>query len=368
MEDTMRFRTERDEFADAVAWVSRTVSTRPTLPVLGGTLLELEEDRLRLASTDLEHTGEAVVQVSGEADGRIVVPGRMFGDVIRNLPAGMVEVEATEGGLHLRCGQISHELRLLDADDFPSLVQPSLERVGTVVGETLAGAANQVAKAAANDESRPVLTAVLFEATGERLTLAATDSYRLSVRELPWEWEHGETTALVPARSLSEAAKALAHEDKVEIGIENHQITFAGAGRRLTSRLVEGEFPPFRKLLPTGYENIATVVRQDLLDACKQVAPYGQNNNPIRLAFERDRIEVNGNLQDVGRGAAVIPAKYEGEQITVAFNPTYLSDGVGGVDDTEVVLEVRDGLKPALVHGNDPKGFTYLLMPVRLSS
>jgi DNA polymerase-3 subunit beta len=368
LEDQVRFRTERDAFADAVAWVSRTVSTRPTLPVLGGTLLELGDDRLRLASTDLEHTGEAVVQVTGETDGRVVVPGRMFGDVVRNLPAGVVEVEASDGGLSVRCGSVSHELRLLDADDFPSQVQPSLDRVGTVSGEVISVAAGQVARAAAHDESRPVLTAVLFEATGEQLTLAATDSYRLAVRELPWSWEHGDASALVPARALSEAARALAGEEAVEVGIEGHQITFSGGGRRLTSRLVEGEFPKFRSLIPTGYESIATVSRQTLLDACKQVAPYGQNNNPVRLTFERDRIEVNGNLQDVGKGAAVIDAKYEGEQLTVAFNPTYLSEGVSGVEDSEVVLEVRDGLKPALVHGSDRKGFTYLLMPVRLSS
>jgi DNA polymerase-3 subunit beta len=368
LEVQVRFRTERDAFADAVAWVSRTVSNRPTLPVLGGTLVELSDDRLRLASTDLEHTGEAVVTVTGEEDGRLVVPGRMFGDVIRNLPAGVVEVTSVDGGLTVRCGAVTHELRLLDVDDFPSLVQPSLERVGTVAGDVLATAAAQVAKAAAHDESRPVLTAVLFEADGENLTLAATDSYRLAVRELPWEWAHGQAAALVPARALSEAARALAGEEKVEIGIEGHQVTFAGGGRRLTSRLVEGEFPKFRSLIPTGYENIGTVARQDLLDACKQVAPYGQNNNPVRLTFERDRIEVNGSLQDVGKGAAVIDAKYEGEQIGVAFNPTYLADGVSGVEDTEVVLEVRDGLKPALVHGSDRKGFTYLLMPVRLSS
>jgi DNA polymerase-3 subunit beta len=368
MEVEVRFRTERDVFAEAVAWVSRTVSTRPTLPVLGGTLLELGDDRLRLASTDLEHTGEAVVQVTGEDDGRVVVPGRVFGDVVRNLPSGMVEVEVADGGLHIRCGHVSHELRLLDADDFPSLVQPSLEQVGTLPGEALAAAASQVARAAAHDEARPVLTAVLFEAAEAQVTLAATDSYRLAVRELPWSWAHEAMTALVPARALSEAARSLAGEASVQIGMESHQITFAGGGRRLTSRLVEGEFPKFRSLIPTGYDNLATVSRQDLLDACKQVAPYGQNNNPVRLAFERDRIEVNGSLQDVGRGAAVIDAKYEGEQLTVAFNPTYLSDGVSGVEDSEVVLEVRDGLKPALIHGNDRKGFTYLLMPVRLSA
>ena len=362
----MKFTTERDNFADAVAWVSRTVSTRPTLPVLGGTLVELEGNRLRLASTDLEHTGEAVIEVRGEADGRLVVPGRIFGDVARNLPTGLVEVEGADGGLEVRRGQITHELRLLDAEDFPTLTQPSLEHVGTLTGEALAGAAAQVGRAASHDEARPVLTAVLFEAERERLTLAATDSYRLAVRTLDWSWEHEPMTALVPARAITEAARALAGEASVEIGIEPHQVTFAGGGRRLTSRLVEGEFPKFRSLIPSGYESVATLDRQVLLDALKQVTPYGQNNNPVRLTFDRERLQVDGSLQDVGRGAASVDAKYEGEGITIAFNPVYLSDGVAAVDDNEAVIEVRDGLKPALIHGNDALGFMYLLMPVRL--
>lgn len=364
----MRFETERDAFTDAVAWVSRTVSTRPQLPALGGMMLELGDDRLRLVSTDLDNTGEAFVLVHGAEDGTVIAPGRMFADIVRNLPVGRIEVEASEGGLHVRCGQVSHELRLLDPQDYPSLLQPSMEGVGTVPGEVLAVAANQVARAAATDVTRLVLTAVLFEAGAEQLTLAATDSYRLAVRELPWTWPNDDLTALVPGRALAEAARAMAGEAEVEIGIEPHQVTFAGGGRRLTSKQIEGQFPPFRSLIPSGYENIATVARQDLLDACKQVAPYGQNNNPVRLAFERDQIEVNGSLLDVGRGAAVIGAKYEGEALTVAFNPTYLAEGVSGVEDSEVVLEIRDGLKPSLIHGSDRKGFTYLLMPVRLPS
>jgi DNA polymerase-3 subunit beta len=207
---------------------------------------------------------------------------------------------------------------------------------------------------------------VLFEADAEQLTLAATDSYRLAVRELDWKWAYPPITALVPARAVAEAARAQVGEAAVEISIEPHQVTFAGGGRQLTSRLVEGEFPKFRSLIPSGYENIATIDRQALLEGLKQVAPYGQNNNPVRLSLERNRIQIDGSLQDVGRGAASIEAKYEGEPLTVAFNPTYLSDGVAGVTDSEVVLEVRDGLKPALVHGNDRRGYLYLLMPVRL--
>ena len=366
----MKFTTERDGFADAVAWVSRTVSTRPTLPVLGGILLELEENRLRLASTDLEHTGEAVVEVRGQADGRVVVPGRIFGDVVRNLPNALVEVEAAEGGLTVRCGHVSHELRLLDVEDFPSLVQPTPERLGTIAGEVLAQAASQVCRAASHDEGRPVLTAVLLEAEPGKLTMLATDSYRLAVREVTgddWQWEHERTTALVPARAVAEAARALAGTERVEIGIETHQVTFAGGGRRLTSRLIEGEFPAVRDLITADFDSAATLKQQDLLEAIKQVAPYGQNNNPVRLTFEPDRLQVDGSLQDVGRGAAALESKYDGEPMVVAFNPTYLADGVAGVTDSEVVLEVRDGLKPALIHGRDRQGFTYLIMPVRIS-
>ncbi len=364
----MRFKTERDGFAEAVAWVARTVSSRPTLPVLGGVLLELADDRLRLASTDLEHTGEAITEVNGEDDGRIVVPGKVFADVVRNLPSGTVELEAGDGGLQVRCGQVQHELRLLDAADFPALAQPTLDRVGTLPGELLAAAAGQVARAASSDENRPVLTAVLLEATAERLTLVATDSYRLAVREVPWSWPHEDTTALVPAKALADAARALATQEEVQIGIEGHQVTFAGTGRRLTSRLIEGDFPKFRSLLPSGYEQQAVMARQDLLDAAKQVAPYGQSNNPVRLHLETDRVEIRGDLQDVGRGSVSVAAKYAGEPLTIAFNPAYLLDGTSSVDDEQVILEVRDGLRPALLHGADPKGFTYLLMPVRLTS
>ena len=178
----MKFTTERDNFADAVAWVSRTVSTRPTLPVLGGTLVELEGNRLRLASTDLEHTGEAVIEVRGEADGRVVVPGRIFGDVARNLPTGLVEVEGADGGREVRRGQVTHELRLLDAEDFPTLTQPSLEHVGTLSGEALAGAAPQHGRAPSHDEGRPLNTPGLVESDRQRHTQGATNTYRLRVR------------------------------------------------------------------------------------------------------------------------------------------------------------------------------------------
>jgi DNA polymerase III subunit beta len=362
----VNFTVPAPELAGAAAWVGRTISTRPTLPVLGGILMELTDGSLRLAGTDLEHTGEVTIEVAGDGTDRVVVPGRIFGDVLRNLPDGLVQVLTAEGSLKVDCGQVSHELRLLDVADFPTLAEPALAQAVTLAGDTFAAAAAQVGRAAAHDDARPVLSGVLVEMTPGQLTLAACDSYRLAVRELPCTWAHDPTTALVPARSLAEVARSLSGEDTVTVALEAHQATIVGGSRRLTTRLIEGEFPKFRALIPSGYQSTATVERQGLLDALKQVAPYGESNNPVRLTFDRDRLQVDGSLQDVGKGHTEVPAKYDGDAVTVAFNPAYLADGIAGVATTEVVLEVQDGLKPALVHAAEQDGYLYLLMPVRV--
>lgn len=364
----MNFTVPAPELAAAVTWVSRTISTRPTLPTLGGILLELTDSSLRLAGTDLEHTGEATLELAGTANGRVVVPGRLLADIVRNLPTGFVRVAAGDSTLTVDCGQISHELRLLNADDFPTLAEPSLAQVVHLTGDAFATAAGQVVRAAAHDDSRPVLSGLLFEIDGGKLTLAATDSYRLAVRELPCTWEHELTSALVPARTLAEVIRVMGGEETVTIAFEDHQVTFATAARRLTTRLIEGEFPKFRALIPTGYQHAATLDRQLLLDALKQVGPYCANNNPVRLTLDQGRVDLDAVQQDVGKGHAQVEAKYEADQVTIAFNADYLADGIAGVTTAEVVLEVADGLKPALVHAAEQDAYLYLIMPVRLPS
>jgi DNA polymerase III subunit beta len=362
----VKLRCERDDLVEALGTAGRAVANRGgALPVLSGVRMELVGDTLSLTGSDLDLTISVTATVSGSADGVAVVPAKIASDVVRSLDAGRVELSVEGDEAQITSGRFSSSIRLLPADEFPRQAPPAEHAVTLDAGD-LSSALSQVVPAASSDDARPILTGVLMAAEDGGLRLVATDSYRLAVRDLDWTWKHEPTTALVPSRALSEAARALAGESAVELSIEPHQITFSGGGRRLTSRLVEGEFPPFRNLIPSGYDSIATIERQTLLDALKQVAPYGQNNNPVRLSFDREHLQVDGSLQDVGRGAAAIDVKYEGEALTVAFNPTYLSDGVNAVEDNEVMLEVRDGLKPALVHGNERHGFLYLLMPVRL--
>jgi DNA polymerase-3 subunit beta len=362
----LKFTTERDNFADAVAWVSRTVSTRPTLPVLGGTLVELEGNRLRLASTDLEHTGEAVIEVRGEADGRVVVPGRIFGDVARNLPTGLVEVEAADGGLEVRRGQITHELRLLDAEDFPTLTQPSLEHVGTLSGEALAGAGRP---------GRP----------GRLPRRGPARADRRAVRGRAGAPHPGRDRLLPPGRAHARVELGARADDRPGPGAGAHRGgpgpgrrghgrdrhraapgDLRRRGRRLTSRLVEGEFPKFRSLIPSGYESVATLDRQVLLDALKQVTPVRPEQQPGAAHLRPRAPPGRRSLQDVAGGAASVDAKYEGEGITIAFNPVYLSDGVAAWTTTRPSSRSATASSRPSSTATTPVGFMYLLMPVRL--
>lgn len=239
----MRFATGQDTLAAATAFTARATAPRPFLPALGGILVELDGDRLRLVATDLERTAEVTIEVAGDADGTVLVPGQVLAQVLAALPPGRVELAAEPGTLTVHGNPGLHQLRLLDPADFPSLPDPAEAESGVVAGELLARGVEQVARVVAH-ESRglPVLTAVLAETSPERLTLVACDSYRLAVRELDWNGPHQPARALIPARALAEAAKAFAHQAEVIITLEAHQATVTAGVRRLTSRLIEGQF------------------------------------------------------------------------------------------------------------------------------
>ncbi len=365
----MKFTVPVPDLAAAVAWVNRAISTRPTQPALGGMLLELNDDTLRLGGTDLERTAETTIEVACAENGRVLVPGHIFTEVVRNLPASADGVQFTAGGgiLTLDASRVTHELHLLDDADFPTREQPCLDQTVTLPGATLAAATAQVTPATTTELlTRPALGGVLFEVDTAQLTLAATDSYRLAVRELPCVWLDEPATALVPARALAEAARAMAGEDTVTVAVEARQVTFLGGVRQLTTRLIDGEFPAFRDLIPTGYQRSGTVDRQALLDALKQVSPYQATGTPVCLTFTPGRLDVDVREQAVGQGHAGVDADYQADTVTIAFNPAYLADGVAGVGDAKVAIDLLDGARPALIHAPEQDGYLYLLMPVRL--
>ena len=378
----MKFRCERDDLLGAVQFASRAISTRATLPVLAGLRIEaLEGGRVRVAATDLELTMETAFTAAVDEPGKTIVPGRLFGEVTRSLAAGQVSVAGTEGEVEIGSGRGQFRVKALAPDDYPSLPiedEAASDSVieATLDAETLANALSQVVRAASTDESRQILTGVLWELSETSVTLAATDSYRLGVRTLPIEGGPAELRQVVlPARALGELARALGNgATSVKALVKENLVSFTLSGGSepgldnalIGSRFIEGEFPKYRQLLPEGYQNALTVEKDALLDVTKRVGLLAQNNLPLKLRLGSE-LEISAHTPDVGEGQEVLDASFDGESLVIAFNPQFLYDGVSAVRSEEVVVQVGDGLKPAIIQAKDDSTFTYLLMPVRLS-
>lgn len=362
----MKFRCDRDALSEALQTVQRGVSSRPGIPALTGVLLDATEaGQLTLTTTDLEVSARLTVDVQTSEAGVSLVPARLLADTVKSLSDAPVDFEADRTQAKINCAAYEGSLRLLPAEEFPSLQEPSGTRVEVDAG-VFAQAVNQVGRAASRDEARPVLTGVLIEISREGCMLVATDSYRLAVRELV-ATANGEAKAIVPERALSEAGRAAGADEKgkVEIMVDEAQASFRVAGLTLTSRLIEGEFPNYRQLLPDTHESRLTVSRQQLLDAVRRVGLLARDTTPVRLEFNALGVKLSSSSPDLGQAVETVEARYEGADVTVAFNPQYLIDGLTAATGESIRLDVRDGLKPGVVHG-DAEEFTYLVMPVRL--
>jgi len=377
----MKFRCERDDILGAVQFASRAISTRATLPVLAGLRIEaLEGGQVRVAATDLELTMETAFQAAVDEPGRTIVPGRLFGEMTRSLVAGQVSVAGNEAEVEIGSGRGQFRVKALAPDDYPSLpiedqAPDSTGLESDIDADTLAVALSQVVRSASGDESRQILTGVLWELSENSLTLAATDSYRLGVRDLEVSSGPSETRQVVlPARTLGELERALNGSGKVKTVVKDNLVSFTISNGTepgmsdavIGSRFIEGEFPKYRQLLPDTYPNTLTVEKDALLDVTKRVGLLAQNNLPLKLRLGNE-LEISAHTPDVGEGQEVLDASYEGEPLVIAFNPQFLYDGVSAVQGDSVVMLVGDGLKPAIIKGQGDESFTYLLMPVRLS-
>lgn len=362
----MKFRCDRDAFSEALQIVQRGVSSRPGIPALTGVSIEAAEGgALTLITTDLEMSARLSIDVQVSEPGVALVPARVLGDTVKSLASAPVDVETDQGQARIRCAAYEGALRLLPFEDFPGLQEPSGAKV-TVQAGAFAEAVSQVGRGASHDEARPVLTGVLLEVSREGLVMAATDSYRLAVRDLVATADK-EAKAIVPERALAEAGRAAAADEKAMIDgfVDESQVSFRIGTLTLTSRLIEGEFPNYRQLLPELSESRLTVSRQQLLDAVRRVGLLARDTTPIRLEFNALGVKLSSSSPDLGQAVETVEARYEGEDLTVAFNPQYLADGLTAATGESVRLDVRDGLKPGVIRG-DGDEFTYLVMPVRL--
>lgn len=364
----MKFRCERDVLSDALGAAGRAVSTRGgSLPVLAGIRLELDGDHLTLTGSDLDLTIAVTVEVSGDADGVVVVPSKLASEILRALEPGRVEFETDDTEARIAAGRSQFAVRMIPAEEFPQLPAATAEAV-TLSTASFSDALHQVVPAASGDDARPILTGVLLAAEGDGLRLVATDSYRLAIRDLPGTSVLAEgQQVLVPSRALAELAKLLGDSAEITLRLGERDASFEVGNVRLMTRLIEGEFPNYRSLIPSSHPNRLTVDRDTVLDAVRRVRIMAREATPVRLVQKPDSLELMAVSQELGQAHEEVDAKYEGTELTVAFNPEFLIAGVEATPGTEITLESVDALKPALVRSTEVEDFLYLLMPVRVS-
>jgi DNA polymerase-3 subunit beta len=374
----MRFIVERDALADGVMWVSRSLSARPIMPVLLGVLIKADKKGIHLSGYDLETSGKAEVAADVKEEGTVLVSGKLLSDIARALPNKPVTFSLEGNRVSVISGSAKFALPTLSVSDYPNLPELPSE-TGRLSGDLFAEAVSQVAIAAGKDDSLPVLTGVYVEIEENKLILAATDRYRLAVRELNWDAPRASASALIRARTLNDAAKSLAGAKSVSVALAaatatERLIGFASEGKVMTSRMLDGTFPPYRHLLPAERSATAVVEVAPFVDSVRRVALVADKTVPLRLAFNPGALTLEAGVGDDAQATEEIEIAFDGEALSIAFNPTFLLDGLAAVNSPFVEIAFTGGSKPAVLSGRSSAdgesdfSYRYLLMPMRYSS
>jgi DNA polymerase-3 subunit beta len=366
---TMKITCSREELTQKLAIVSRGVSTRTAVQILGGILLNAEGGQLTLAATDMELSLRASLEAQVEGEGAVVVPGRLLVELARLLPEAdvMIEQRADEGVIHVSSGSFESRLNTFTAEDFPRLPDAeSLER-HTVDRDALLETIARVGRSASRDESRPVLTGVLVRFEPGKLVMAATDSYRLSVKETPLEGSVPELEAIVPARALAELARIGQGAEQIELGVHENQVVFGVDGVWLTTRRIDGQFPNYKQLIPESFDHEVPLPRDEVLDVVRRIAVMAQRNSPLRLRFAEGQLTVSARTQDVGEAEESLPVPFSGEALEIGFNAEFLRDGIDSVTGETIRFRLISPLRPCVLQAEGADDFLYLIMPIRLA-
>ena len=364
---TMKLTCSRDELVQHLGIVARGVSARTTVQILGGVMLAAESGRLNLAATDMELSLRSSLEAQVESEGKAVVPGRLLVDLVRLLPEQEVAIgyRLEEGVVEITCGAASYRLHTYSAEDFPRLPEVDPAQLYSVERDTLLDTVQRVSRSASRDESRPVLTGILMRFESGKLVMAATDSYRLSVKETPVENGIPDLEAIVPARGLAELGR-IATGDQVQLGVSENQVVFGAGDTWLTTRRIDGQFPNYKQLIPESFEHEVTLPRDELLDVVRRTSVMAQRNSPLRLRFADGELTISAQTQDVGEAHESLPVAFSGEALEIGFNADFLRDGVESVLGDELRLKLISPLRPGLIQG-EGDDFSYLIMPIRLA-
>jgi DNA polymerase-3 subunit beta len=376
----MKFIVEQSALVDCVNWVSRSLSTRPIKTELLGIVIDATGSNVELSGSDLETSSKANFAAQTIEAGKVLVPGKLLVEITRSLPNKPITITLDGTRVLVTSGSAKFTLPTLSINEYPSL--PELpESTGVISSDTFAAAVAQVAIAAGRDDSLPTLTGVHVEVNENTVTLAATDRYRLAVREMQWQPSKPgvETTALLRARTLADAAKSLTTSKEVSLSLgseatQNRLAGFAGEGKTMTSRMLDGTFPPYRHLLPQEITTTAVVEVAPLLDSVRRVALVTDKTVPLRLEFTNGSLSLEAGAGEEAQATESIEISLTGEDISIAFNPVFLADGLNAVGTPYVQISFTGSNKPAILMGRTTKdgavieNYRYLLMPMRYAS
>jgi DNA polymerase-3 subunit beta len=364
----LRISVSKDELTAKLATVARGVSTRTAVLVLGGIQLRAEGGQLQLAATDMELSLRASLDAQVSDEGTVVVPGRLLLDIARSLPDSDVTIEhkPEEAVVVVTAGSANYRLHTYSAEDFPRLPEVDTAALHAIDRDALVETVSRVGRSASRDESRPVLTGILVRFEPGKIVMAATDSYRLAVKETPVEGSLPELEAIIPARALQELARIATGADEVQLGMQENHVVFGADGTWLTTRRIDGQFPNYRQLLPEQFEHELTLPREELLEVVRRVSLMAQRNSPLRLRFADGELTVSAVTQDIGEARESLPAPYGGDAMEIGFNADFLRDGLESVDSDSVRFKLISPLRPAVLEG-EANDYVYLIMPIRLA-
>jgi DNA polymerase-3 subunit beta len=369
----MKFSVPHERLLSRLLLAGRAVSTRSAMPSLGGILVTATGGSVELRATDMEVGLSLGLDADVDTEGTALLPGRLLVDVVRSLPSGeqvSVELRPEQRDVEITAGTARFHLRTLSAEDFPRLPQLEGDTM-TMPAGAFADTVERVARAASRDEVRPILTGILVSAEEKTLTMVATDSYRLSVKHTELEEPVGQALeANVPARALRELARIVASEgaEEVEIALPGNQVLFRAGGVVLSSRLIEGQFPSYKQLIPESFDHEVRLPREEFLAAARRVSQLAQRNAPLRLAFADQELTIAAETPEVGDASEAMPAPFNGEALEIAFNPEFLIAGIESVETDEIVVRITSPLRPGLLEPLASEDFRYLVMPIRLNA
>jgi DNA polymerase III subunit beta len=353
--------------------VTRVASTRSAVQALSGVLLRAAGGSCELMATDVEVSLQVSVPAEVSSEGSVVLPARLLLDVVRSLTNETLtlELRAAENDVEIVCGGATFHFRTLRAEDFPSLPRPVADGRISLPTQAFVDTVTKVSRSASHDETRPVLTGILVSASGQELVMVATDSYRLSVKRTTLDSAvSGSFEANVPARALQELARIAAGggEERLSVGVQDGQVVFEVAGAVLSSRLIDGQFPNYRQLLPDAVEHELRLSAAELSGVVRRISLLAQKNSPLRLQFSEGQLTVSAQTPDVGEATESIPVPFQGEPFEIGFNADFLRDGLESVETDELVLRLISPVRPGLIESPDTSDFIYLIMPIRLTA